>query len=108
MPHDVHGQTLSVGQDYAEAAHWYRKAAEQGGARSQISQNILGSMYAEGKGVPQDLVLAHMWLNLAAAQGDERPADENAAQERNRLESRMTREQVAEAQRLARERKAKK
>jgi TPR repeat protein len=26
-------------------------------------------MYAKGQGVPKDLVRAHMWLNLAAAQG---------------------------------------
>ena len=26
-------------------------------------------MYRNGKGVPQDFVWAHMWLNLAAAQG---------------------------------------
>ena len=29
----------------------------------------LGRLYADGNGVLQDYVLAHMWLNLAAAQG---------------------------------------
>ncbi|MDA1310441.1 MAG: hypothetical protein O2985_12665, partial [Proteobacteria bacterium] len=47
---------------------WYRKAAEQGDASAQ---NNLGIMYRNGKGVPQDNVLAHMWWSLAtAAQGN--------------------------------------
>jgi TPR repeat protein len=28
-------------------------------------------MYAAGRGVPEDIVLAYMWWNLAAAQGEE-------------------------------------
>ena len=84
-----------VSQDHAEGAAWYRLAAEQGYANAQ---SLLGGMYAEGKGVPQDYVLAHMWLNLAGAGGNER-----AREARNRLETKMSREQVEEAQRLARE-----
>ncbi|MCH8039123.1 MAG: hypothetical protein IH977_02110 [Nitrospinae bacterium] len=48
--------------------------------------------------MPQDFVLAHMWFNLAGAQGDE-----DAINERNSLEKEMTPAQLAEAQRLARE-----
>ena len=55
-------------------------------------------MYVTGRGVPEDNVLAYMWLNLAAAQGYE-GADESKA----RAAHRMTREQIAEAQRLSRE-----
>src|SRR5271165_1183801 len=54
--------------DYAEAARWYRKAAEQGEA---LAQDNLGRMYEQGRGVTQDYLLAHMWHNLAAAQGDD-------------------------------------
>ena len=59
-------------------------------------------MYANGEGVPQDDVQAHMWLNLAASRttGEDR---EDAASARDRARARMTPEQVAEAQRLARE-----
>ena len=89
-----------VVQDYAEAVRWTRIAAEQGDV---FAQNSLGSMYADGQGVPQDFVRAHMWLNLAAAEGVP-----EAAQDRDGLESRMTHEQVTEAQRLAREWKPKK
>ena len=55
-------------------------------------------MYADGLGVPQDYVSAHMWLNLAAATGDE-----EARKARELVAARMTREQIAEAQARARE-----
>jgi TPR repeat protein len=84
-----------VPQDYAEAAKWYRLAAEQGYA---LAQSNLGGMYGNGKGVPQDDILAHMWSNLAAAQGNA-----GATKNRDILAGLMTREQIAEAQRLARE-----
>jgi TPR repeat protein len=54
--------------------------------------------YEQGDGVLQDYVLAYMWYNLAAAQGAG-----VAAKDRDRVAARMTPEQIAEAQRLARE-----
>lgn len=89
-----------VPQDDATAVEWFRKAAEQGDAEAQHN---LGVMYAEGLGVPQDYVKAHMWANLAASRlppGDKR---KNAVNNLNVVEARMTPEQIAEAQRLARE-----
>ena len=64
----------------------------------------LGLLYAIGKGVPKDLVLAYMWLNLAAATAPQLAsmADEIAKQ-RDALSGAMTREQIADAQRLSRE-----
>lgn len=56
-----------VPQDHAKAAHWFRKAAEQGYASGQ---RWLGEMYAEGKGVPQDFQEAVHWYRKAAKQGD--------------------------------------
>ena len=53
-------------QDYAEAAKWYRKAAEQGLAAAQFS---LGFIYANGQGVPQDYAQAAKWYRKAAEQG---------------------------------------
>ncbi len=61
-----------------------------------------GLMYMMGDGVPRDLVMSYMWLNLAAAQGDE-----NAREARYVTEHQMTSEQIAEAQRLSREFKVK-
>ena len=84
-----------VPEDDVEAARWFRLAAEQGNA---IAQNHLGFMYDNGDGVPQNFMLAYMWYNLAAAQGNEA-----AQSNKDRAESRMTTEQIAEAQRLTRE-----
>ena len=84
-----------VPEDDVEAVRWYRLAAEQGYANAQF---LLGVMYSNGLGVPEDDVLAYMWYNLAAAQGDE-----NAPGLKDTLAQRMTREQIAEAQRLSRE-----
>jgi len=84
-----------VTQDDAEAVRWYRLAAEQGG---RLGQAKLGVMYVKGLGVTQDYVQAHMWFNLAAAQGHK-----NAREGREITAKHMTLEQIAEAQRLARE-----
>ena len=50
----------------AEAAKYYRMAAEQGHARAQ---NNLGSMYEDGRGVPQSDEKAEEWYLKAASQG---------------------------------------
>jgi TPR repeat protein len=50
-----------VPQDDVEAVKWYRRAAKQGDAGAQV---MLGAVYADGLGVSQDDVLAHMWFNL--------------------------------------------
>jgi uncharacterized protein len=89
-----------VRQDYAEALKWYRQAADQGFV---MAQDALGVMYAEGRGVPQDYVLAHMWFNLAASQGKFK----DAVEQRDKIATKMTRELIAEAQKLAREWKPK-
>ncbi|MEC4687440.1 MAG: SEL1-like repeat protein, partial [Nitrospirota bacterium] len=70
-----------------------------GNAKAQFN---LGGMYLGGRGVPQDYVQAHMWVNLAAAQGLEA-----ARNNRDRASKQMPPAQLAEAQRLAREWKPK-
>ncbi len=85
--------------DYDEAARWYRRAAEQGHADGQFN---LGLKYANGDGVPQDYVQAHMWFSLAGAQGRNQ-----AAKNRDIVAKSMTPAQIAEAQKLAREWKPK-
>ena len=50
-----------------------------------------------GLGVREDLVLAHMWLNIASASGDE-----FASKARDTLEAMMTRAQLRRAIELAR------
>jgi len=83
-----------VTKDEAEAVKWYRKAAEQNNAPAQGG---LGAHYALGQSVVKDYVEAYKWLLLAAGQGDAL-AKENVT----RLENKMTREQIAEGQKLAR------
>jgi hypothetical protein len=92
-------------QEYAQAVMWYRLAAEQGNAKAQLN---LGHMYARGWGVPKDFVLAHMWSNLAASRFPvSDPERDKAVRNRDRIASNMTPEQLAEAQRRAREWKPK-
>ena len=52
-------------EDFAEAAFWYRKAAEQGVSQAQ---NNLGVMYKDGQGVKQDFSEAARWFQRAARQ----------------------------------------
>jgi hypothetical protein len=88
-----------VPQDDAEAARWFRAAATEGHAGAQFR---LGMMYDLGRGVPQDYVEAHMWFNLAAAQSSGEDRD-TVVERRDSVAERMTAEQIAEAQRRARE-----
>jgi uncharacterized protein len=55
-----------VPKDYAEAALWYRQAADQGNAEAQY---CIAEAYATGKGVPQDFEHAAVWYRKAAKQG---------------------------------------
>ena len=55
-PLEVAGQELDIPE--------HRERARQGFGLSQFS---LAVAYATGSGVPKDLVLAHMWTNIAAA-----------------------------------------
>lgn len=82
-------------QDYRTAFQEFSTLAQAGDSNAQY---MLGRMYAQGKGVVQDYAQAHKWYNLAAAQGHHQ-----AAQARDDLAERMTSEQIARAQRLARE-----
>jgi len=99
----MYGKGQGVPQDYAKAAKWYRKAAEQGNVDGQYN---LGLMYDIGQGVPQDYVQAHKWVNLSVSRS-QGTAHEEAVQNRDWLEIKMTPAQVAEAQKLAREWKPK-
>jgi uncharacterized protein len=84
-----------VTQDYGEAVKWYKLAAAQGDASAQYN---FGLMYANGQGVAQDYVIAHMWFNLAAVSGEV-----YAVKNRDIIATKMTQQQLADAQKLARE-----
>ena len=57
----------SATHDYAQAAEWYRKAAEQ---NHHLAQFNLGQMFAQGHGVAHDDATAVMWIRRAADGGD--------------------------------------
>jgi len=84
-----------VPQDFVEAAKWYRMAADQG---STFSQYLLGIMYTEGEGVPEDHVEAYARLNVASARNFYA-----AFGAKKSLVSKMTKEQIAEAQKRSKE-----
>jgi TPR repeat protein len=60
-------------KDYAAAAHWYRRAADQGNSEAQ---NNVGWLYENGRGVAQDYGEAMRWFRLAAEQANA-PAQAN-------------------------------
>ncbi len=113
------GVPLNVGQ----AMKWYKASAEQGNAAAQCRLGsiylktdtteglkllklsaaqgftdaylMLGLAYMNLKEAPRDPVQADMWLRLAAARGD--PL---ASGQLGKLESHMSRDQIAKAQSL--------
>jgi TPR repeat protein len=84
-----------VPQDDTTAVKWWKLAAEQGLADAQTN---LGTMFYEGEGVIQDNVYAHMWWNIAASSGNK-----DAVKKRDIVAEMMTPDQIADAQKLARE-----
>ena len=93
------GYMFSTGQgliqDYAEAIKWWKLGSASGDA---WAQDALGGMYELGHGVKQNYVKAHMWYNLAATQGVK-----DAVKSRDIVAKEMSQQQIAEAQKLARE-----
>ncbi len=79
-------------QSYKEAAKLYRLPAEQGHARAQ--SNLALMYYVHGP--LRDYVLAHMWYNIAAANGEE-----TSAEYRDKIEKDMTPVDINKAQALA-------
>jgi hypothetical protein len=56
-----------ITSDLTESVRWYRKAAEQGDAEAQWE---IGMRYFNGYVVPQDYVQAAQWFRKAAEQGE--------------------------------------
>ena len=78
--------------NYATALQNWRQLAETNNAHAQFS---LGVMYASGTGVPQELVTAYMWFELADIDIGE------ASLELENIAQKMTPDQIAEAKKLA-------
>jgi uncharacterized protein len=95
---------MGVPQDGNEAALWFRKAADQGYGPAQ---NNIGVAYDKGIGVPQDYIQAYVWFSLAAAASQQGVEHDRATKNRDKVASKMTPEQIAEAKKLAAEWKPK-
>jgi hypothetical protein len=79
--------------DYSTAFKEFKPLADQGDARAQ---DLLGDMYELGMGVTQDYVQAHMWFNIASANGNA-----NARKNRDIVANKMSPKQLEQAQKLA-------
>ncbi|MGA7982393.1 MAG: hypothetical protein WCA32_19500 [Chromatiaceae bacterium] len=73
--------------NYAEAASWYRKAADSGYRPAETS---LGSLYERGLGVPKDKAIALDWYRKASGITDDRLVFESSFQaERARFQKEL-------------------
>ncbi len=82
-----------VPPDNAKAAMWLQRAAKQGDVQAQV---WLSSMYAAGKGVSGNTAMAYFWISVAAA------SDDLARVSRDKLDSVLTINELAEGRRLTR------
>jgi TPR repeat protein len=80
-----------LAKEQAEAAKWFRLAAEQG---EPLAQYDLGQRYERGLGIPADPAEAYKWHSLAATHGIP-----DAATALDTLKAKMTRDQINEGKR---------
>lgn len=80
--------------NYSAASTEFKKLAAENDSDAQY---MLGYMHATGKGFLQDYIAAHQWFNLAASNGNT-----DAIKARQNIEGRMSKEQIAQAQKQAR------
>jgi TPR repeat protein len=90
-----------VPKDYNEAVKWFKRAAEQGCITAQLNLAVIyyeGAKYYEGLNVAKDYVEAYKWLLIAGIR--DRHFEAKIKQE---LASKMTPDQIAEAEKRAKE-----
>ena len=71
------------------------KPLAEGG--NSVAQHNPGAMYYNGQGVLADFVIAHMWFNIAAANGNE-----IGTENRDVIAEKMASEDISKAQAMAR------
>jgi uncharacterized protein len=84
-----------VEQNFKEAVKWYRLAAEQGRLGGQLS---LGKAYLNGHGVTQDYIEGLKWYFIGGVE-----KLDLWQKHINHVKGQMTSDEIAEAQKLARE-----
>ena len=75
-------ESLGNPHDDIEAFKWYEKAAKLG---NSFAQHKIGTLLLHGKGVKQNNIKAHVWLNLASSKGSLK-----ANSERKKLEKSLS------------------
>ena len=98
---EQHRDTFNDTFDYFTSGSYdmaYTGFSELASQGSSICQYYLGLMYASGMGVLQDFGQAHMWLNIASSQGHRK-----ARRQLERLTHHMTADEIAVAQKRARQ-----
>lgn len=92
---NAYAKGIGVLQNDSEAVMLFKLAAAQNNVFAQVR---LADSYLNGIGVQQDQIRAHMWYNLIATRGDP-----EMVTKRNLIAAKMTPQEIAEAQKLARE-----
>jgi hypothetical protein len=115
----IYADGRGVAPDAAEAVRWYRRAAAQshiarapydfrGEIRNSLNDLVHGGvsggsiLFGVGQGLGPDDVTSHMWLDLAAARSTGEVRD-LVIHSRDTVAERMTQNEIADAQRRARE-----
>ena len=86
--------------DPVAAGRWIRGAAELGDARAQ---ELLSYLYNQGVGVPQDYVMAYVWLKLATVQNVAPEGDQGRQDTIARLMSQIPASDRGRARNLSRQ-----
>jgi len=94
LPHLIFVLGLAISGAVIASLQQDLEAAEQGNADAQF---LLGAMYEEGRGVPQNLAVAYALFNLSATND---PSDRSAFDSRRTLSKRMTPSQLKAGQNL--------
>ena len=82
---------MGVTQDFKQAKHWYRQAADQGHAAAQCS---LALMHNHGQGTQKNPLQAYIWALFAVENGEKK-----CGELRDIVAKTLTAEQQAEGQR---------
>lgn len=96
----IYDDGLGIPRDFTEAVKWYRRAADQGQA---LAMSNLGVMYQLGQGIARDPVQALKWFMLSASHHSPGRDRDLARRSRDQTAGKMTTDQIAEAERLARD-----
>jgi len=105
---EIYANGDGVVKDKLQALEWFRKSATNGYAKAQYT---LGEIYANGDGVPEDNVQGYAWYYLVAnrpVKGRKHAREalaairKDAEKELAAIKSRMTTDQISEAERLSR------